>query len=91
VGSARSCAPPAIDVFTLVLLEDDMGMYPAQNVVPVVRQDVLEAYPELEDALNDVSHELTTRELRALNYTVAITGEQPVRAARTWLEDKGIL
>jgi glycine betaine/choline ABC-type transport system substrate-binding protein len=56
-----------------------------------VRQDVLEAYPELEDVLNDVSDQLTTRELRALNYTVAITGEQPVSAARTWLQDKGIL
>ena len=78
-------------MFTLVVLDDDKGLYPAENVVPVVRQDVLEAYPELEDVLNDVSDQLTTRELRALNYTVAITGEQPVRAARTWLEDKGIL
>jgi osmoprotectant transport system substrate-binding protein len=80
-----------ISVFTLVLLEDDKGLYPAQNVVPVVRQDVLDAYPELEDAVNDVSDQLTTRDLRAMNYTVAITGEAPENAARHWLEDKGIL
>ena len=92
IGAASVFTTDAtISVFTLVVLDDDKGLYPAQNVVPVVRQDVLEAYPELEDVLNDVSDQLTTRDLRALNYTVAITGEQPVRAARTWLEDKGIL
>jgi osmoprotectant transport system substrate-binding protein len=92
IGAAAVFTTDAtISVFTLVVLDDDQGLYPAQNVVPVVRQDVLDAYPELEDALNDVSDQLTTRDLRALNYTVAITGEQPVRAARTWLEDKGIL
>jgi osmoprotectant transport system substrate-binding protein len=80
-----------ISVFTLVLLDDDKGLYPAQNVVPVVRQDVLDAYPDLELALNRVTRELTTRDLRAMNYTVTITGERPEEAARTWLEDKGIL
>ena len=92
IGAASVFTTDAtISVFTLVLLDDDKGLYPAQNVVPVVREDVLEAYPELEDALNDVSDQLTTRDLRALNYTVAITGEQPVKAAQTWLQDKGIL
>jgi osmoprotectant transport system substrate-binding protein len=92
IGAASVFTTDAtISVFTLVLLDDDKGLYPAQNVVPVVREEVLEAYPELEDALNDVSDQLSTRDLRALNYTVAITGEQPIRAAQTWLEDKGIL
>ncbi len=80
-----------ISAFTLVLLDDDKGLYPAQNVTPVVRQEVLDQYPQLAEALNKVSAELTTRELRALNYTVALAGEQPDRAATTWLQDHGLI
>jgi glycine betaine/choline ABC-type transport system substrate-binding protein len=66
-------------------------MYPADNVTPVVRQEVLDQYPELADTLDKVSAEMTTRDLRALNYTVALAGERPDQAARTWLQDKGLI
>ena len=57
----------------------------------MVRQEVLDQYPELADALDKVSAAMTTRELRALNYTVALAGEQPDQAAKTWLEDHGLI
>ena len=92
VGAALVFTTDAsISPFTLVLLDDDKGMYPADNVTPVVRQDVLDQYPQLADALNKVSAAMTTRELRALNYTVSLAGEQPDQAARTWLEDHGLI
>ena len=92
VGAARVFTTDAtISVFALVVLADDKGLYPAENVTPIVRQDVLDKYPELADALDAVSAALTTRDLLALNYTVAIAGELPDRAARTWLQDKGLI
>ena len=92
VGAALVFTTDAsISPFTLVLLDDDKGMYPADNVTPVVRQDVLDEYPQLADALNKVSAAMTTRELRALNYTVSLAGEQPDQAAKTWLEDHGLI
>jgi osmoprotectant transport system substrate-binding protein len=92
VGAALVFTTDAsISPFTLVLLDDDKGMYPADNVTPVVRQDVLDQYPQLADALNKVSAAMTTRELRALNYTVSLAGEQPDQAAKTWLEDHGLI
>jgi osmoprotectant transport system substrate-binding protein len=92
VGAALVFTTDAtISPFTLVLLDDDKGMYPADNVTPVVRQEVLDQYPELADTLDKVSAEMTTRDLRALNYTVALAGERPDQAARTWLQDKGLI
>jgi glycine betaine/choline ABC-type transport system substrate-binding protein len=34
---------------------------------------------------------LTTRDVRALNYTVALAGERPDQAAKNWLQDKGLI
>ena len=66
-------------------------MFPADNVTPVVRQEVLDKYPQLGAALDKVSAALTTRDVRALNYTVALAGERPDQAARTWLQDQGLI
>jgi osmoprotectant transport system substrate-binding protein len=92
VGAARVFTTDAtISVFALVVLTDDKGLYPAENVTPVVRQDVLDKYPELSDALDKVSAALTTRDLLALNYTVAIGGQLPEVAAKAWLQDNSLI
>ena len=92
VGAALVFTTDAsISPFTLVTLDDDKGMFPADNVTPVVRQEVFDQYPQLADALDKVSAALTTRDVRALNYTVALAGERPDQAAKTWLQDKGLI
>ena len=92
VGAALVFTTDAtISPFTLITLDDDKGMFPADNVTPVVRQEVLDKYPQLGAALDKVSAALTTRDVRALNYTVALAGERPDQAAKTWLEDKGLI
>jgi osmoprotectant transport system substrate-binding protein len=69
----------------LVQLEDDRGLQPADNVVPVVRREVVDAYgPPLVRLLNAVSAPLTTRELTRLNLQVA-GGQPPADAAAGWL------
>ena len=84
VGAALVFTTDAsISPFTLVLLDDDKGMYPADNVTPVVRQDVLDQYPQLADALNKVSAAMTTRELRGAE----LHGFARRRAARPGRED----
>ena len=84
VGAALVFTTDAtISPFTLITLDDDKGMFPADNVTPVVRQEVLDKYPQLGAALDKVSAALTTRDVRALNYTVALAGERPDQAAKT--------
>ncbi len=61
VGAALVFTTDAtISPFTLITLDDDKGMFPADNVTPVVRQEVLDKYPELGPALDKVSAALTT-------------------------------
>jgi osmoprotectant transport system substrate-binding protein len=92
IDVAQVCTTqPEIVAFNLVLLEDDEGLAPAQNIVPVVRQEIVdEAGDLLESTLNDVSALLTTEELTNLGNAVVINGESYEDAAAQWLEDNGL-
>lgn len=57
------------------LLEDDKKVWPPYNVAPVVRDETLKAYPEIEDALNRVSKALDTATLTKLNARVDLDKE----------------
>jgi osmoprotectant transport system substrate-binding protein len=75
----------------LVLLEDDRRLQPADNVVPVVRREIVDAYgPPLVRLLNAVSAQLTTIELTRLNLRVA-DGEPAADAAAGWLRAHTII
>ena len=92
IDVAQVCTTqPEIAGFNLVLLEDDQGLAPAQNLVPVVRQEVAEAGGDsLESTLNAVSELLTTEELTNLGAAVILNGESYEDAAGQWLEDNGL-
>lgn len=72
-----------------VLLEDDEGLQPAENLVPVIRTEVLNE--EIRTLLNEVSAALTTAELTELNRRVRQEGEDPADVARDFLEENGLL
>jgi osmoprotectant transport system substrate-binding protein len=75
----------------LVQLEDDRDLQPADNVVPVVRREVLDVYgPPLVRLLNGVSAQLTTIELARLNLQVA-DGRPAADAAAGWLRANTII
>jgi osmoprotectant transport system substrate-binding protein len=70
----------------LVQLEDDRGLQPAENVVPVVRRQVVDAYgPALVRVLDAVSAQLTTVELSGLNRQVVVDDQPPSAVAAGWL------
>jgi osmoprotectant transport system substrate-binding protein len=70
-----------------VSLEDDKGLQPAENIVPVIRSEKLT--PEVEEILNAVSAKLTTEELTELNRRVDVDKEDPEAVAQEWLADNG--
>jgi osmoprotectant transport system substrate-binding protein len=72
-----------------VILEDDKGLQPVENIVPVIRNDAVN--PEIEELLNQISAALTTEELSELNKLVDVDKEDPSDAATTWLEENGFL
>lgn len=72
-----------------VVLEDDGGLIPAENIVPVIREDALT--DEIADALNAVSEALTLDELVALNQRTEIDNEDPDLVAEEWLDEQGLI
>ncbi|MGY1681073.1 ABC transporter substrate-binding protein [Geodermatophilus sp. SYSU D01176] len=71
-------------VAPVVLLADDRGLQPHENVVPLVRTDVLERWDGLQGAFDAVSARLTTEELVELNRSVELDGLTPAEAAVRW-------
>jgi osmoprotectant transport system substrate-binding protein len=82
---------PAIRERHLVVLADNRGLQPAENVVPVLRRGTAERYGTgLAAALNSVSARLSTAALTALNAQVELGGRVPRVVAERWLRDQGL-
>jgi osmoprotectant transport system substrate-binding protein len=72
----------------ITLLDDDRGLQPAENIVPLVRTAALERWgDELPRALNEVSAHLTTDDLRQLNKVVELDDLTSAQAAARWWQD----
>jgi osmoprotectant transport system substrate-binding protein len=70
----------------LVLLADDRGLQPAENVVPVVSDRAVERFGEpVVERLDAVSDELDSAGLRFLNWRVEVAGQDVAAEARAWL------
>lgn len=78
-----------IDAKGWVVLRDDKNLVLAQNIVPVVRKEVLTQ--EIRHALNMVSAKLTTAGLQKLNRKVGVENMSPARVAQQWVEAHGLV
>ena len=70
----------------LVVLEDSKGVQPVYQPAPVVREEVLNAYPEMEKLLNEVFATLDLVTLQELNADVAVNGFSPDQVASDYLD-----
>jgi len=78
--------------YDLVVLEDDLGLWPPYNVAPVVRQEVLDAYPDVAERFNAVTTSLTDDVLSDLNWRVDGDDKQePQAVAETYLTENGFI
>lgn len=73
-----------------VLLEDDLSLQPAENLVPILRQEIVDAYgSDLIDLLDTVSARITTAELSELNKRYSLDAEDADALAAEWLAANG--
>ncbi len=79
---------PALD---LVLLEDDKNFFPPYYAAPVVRQDTLEAAPDMADILNQLAGRIDNDMMARFNARVDDDGLEPKEAARELLDELGVL
>ena len=91
IDVAQVCTTQAeIAQFNFTLMTDDQGLAPAQNLAPVLTQDLADAGGDtLANALNAVSELLTTEELTNLNLLIA-EQQSFEDIADQWLTDNGL-
>ena len=75
----------------LVVLEDDQGVQPVYQPAPIVRAEVLEEYPQIEELLTPVFEALTLETLQDLNGRVQVGGEAASAVATDFLTTNGFL
>jgi osmoprotectant transport system substrate-binding protein len=75
----------------LVLLEDDRGIQPAQNLVPAVANDFLDEHSDVEEPLNELMGSLDIDTLGELIAQVTVDRETPEDVAQSFLEEQGLL
>jgi osmoprotectant transport system substrate-binding protein len=76
-----------------VVLQDDKHTQPADNIAPLVRNDLLAKVDKtsFEKILNDVSAKMTTDTLTKLNAQIAFDKKDVAVVAPSWLKDNGFV
>jgi osmoprotectant transport system substrate-binding protein len=75
-----------------VSLEDDQGLNPAENLVPAIRTEVVDAYgDDLVALLESFSEALTTEDLTEMNRRADLDQEDPALLAEEWLISFGFI
>ena len=59
-----------------ILLDDDKHFWPPYNVIPVVRQELIDAHPDVADIINKISAAIDTDTMTKLNAQVDIDKEE---------------
>ena len=75
----------------LKVLEDDQSFFPDYNGVFLVRDDLLEKYPEVADILNQLAGKIPTEQMAELTYQVDVEGRTVDEVAREFLVSLGLL
>ncbi|HHV12097.1 MAG TPA: glycine/betaine ABC transporter substrate-binding protein [Clostridiales bacterium] len=80
-----------IKVFDLKILEDDLEFFPPYDCLPVVRQDTLEKYPGIEEALNRLAGKIDELTMQELNAKVDDQGMKEDVVAHDFLVEAGLI
>ena len=80
-----------IPAFDFVVLEDDKNFFSPYDASVLVRNEKLEKYPGLEEALNSLAGKITDEEMAKMNAQVDIDQKAAETVAKDWLVEKGII
>ena len=80
-----------IQMFDLATTEDDLGFFPKYDAAPVVRQETLKKFPDLEKVLNSLAGKITEEDMLKMNARVDLDKEKPEDVAQDFLIEKGLI
>ncbi len=76
-----------ITASNFVVLQDDKHLQQADNIVPLIRTDVLNS--EITNLLNSIDAKLNTPDLTAMNKSADVDKQDPADIAATWVKNHG--
>ncbi|SFC62002.1 osmoprotectant transport system permease protein [Alkalibacterium subtropicum] len=80
-----------LEVYDLVVLEDDMELFPPYQGAPLMMTELIEEHPEIEEALSVLDGLITSDQMRAMNYEVDVEDRPAEEVAREFLIEAGLL
>lgn len=75
----------------LKVLEDDRSFFPDYNGAFLVRNDLIEKYPELGSILNELAGAISTEQMAELTYQVDVAGRSVDDVAKEFLVNLGLI
>ena len=81
----------ALVEYDLVVLEDDRDVFPPYQGAPLFKQEFIDTYPEVEEALNQLAGLITDEEMQEMNYRVQFEDEDPYDVAYDFLSGAGLV
>ncbi|MGY3749689.1 osmoprotectant ABC transporter substrate-binding protein [Vagococcus acidifermentans] len=73
--------------YDLVILEDDLKFFPPYDCSPLVTDELLEEYPELEDILLKLAGKIDTQTMQELNFQADNNLLEPETVAKNFLRE----
>jgi osmoprotectant transport system permease protein len=77
--------------YNLFILDDDKSFFPPYHAAPVVRKEVIEKYPEVQNALANLSNLIDEKTMQGLNYEVDQDKRGVKETVREFLKEKALL
>lgn len=80
-----------LSVSDVTVLEDDKSFYPSYLCGNIIRKEVLEKHPELNDVFEKLTDKISDSTMAQMNYEVESEGKEPREVANEFLKKEGLL
>ncbi len=80
-----------LQVYDLRVLEDDKSYFPPYHALPLVRKEILEEYPEIEEILKSLEGTINEETMQVMNGKVDNDGMMVERVAEEFLIEAGLI
>ena len=79
-----------IQALGLTVLQDDKHYFPPYQAVPLVRDDALKRWPQIQSALTALAGKVTEEDMRTMNQAVDGQHRDPAEVVREFRIQKGL-
>ena len=80
-----------IEAYQLKTLKDDKGFFPSYSAAYLTRREIMESYPQVSQAFQELSNQISEKEIISLNNQVDQLKSEISQTAKNFLVEKNIL